>query len=359
MSPIIQNNGIVKPGALTPLDAVSVINGQGTPSDVTIPSAMETIRNLLAQLNDQLPALESPDPKISQEAMKDLQALTLNGLSLETLMDAIGSEERKTETKAGTATLKANAQARKAANDEKIKKLQEELEKAKAAKGLDTLLKVFKWIGIAVAAIGAVAMMAASGGAAAPIIIGAISLLLTADSIVQEATDGKAGFGPGFIAGKIAEACGADESTVQWIKFGVDLAVSIALMAGGIGAMAKAAGSGAQAVANAADKVSKMEKVAGMVTKASAITGAAVGVAQGATGIANAVNEKDIATLRADQKRMNAILERLAQANDLTVEHLKRTLERIEKLTEQVAEIVDGSVEANVALMTGHAPAMA
>ena len=87
MSPIIQNNGIVKPGALTPLDAVSVINGQGTPSDVTIPSAMETIMNLLAQLNDQLPALESPDPKISQEAMKDLQALTLNGLSLNAIPD--------------------------------------------------------------------------------------------------------------------------------------------------------------------------------------------------------------------------------------------------------------------------------
>ncbi|MBR5998126.1 MAG: type III secretion system translocon subunit SctE [Deltaproteobacteria bacterium] len=355
MSTPVQNNGTVNSAFPLTLEALDAAKGKGIASDVTIPGATETIRNLLAQLNDQLPALESPDPKLSQDAMKNLQALTLGGLSLETLMDAIGSEERKTETKAGTATLKANAQARKAANDEKIKKLQEELEKAKEGKTLDTLLKVFKWIGIAVAAIGAVAMIAASGGAAAPIILGLASLFLVADSVTQEATDGKVGFGPGFLAGKIAEACGADEETVQWVKFGVDLAASLALMAGGIGAM-RAAGSGAQIAANA---VGKAQQAARVTAQAASYAGAGVTIAQSATGIANAFNEKDIATLQADQKRMNAILERLAQANDLTVEHLKRTLERIEKLTEQVAEIVDGSVETNVALMTGQSPAMA
>ena len=136
MSTTVQNNGAVNPTFPFALEALDAAKGQGMPSDFTIPGAMETIRNLLTQLNDQLPVLESPDPKISQDAMKNLQALTLGGLSLETLMDAIGSEERKTETKAGTATLKANAQARKAANDEKIKKLHEDLEKAKESKGL-------------------------------------------------------------------------------------------------------------------------------------------------------------------------------------------------------------------------------
>jgi hypothetical protein len=359
MSTTVQNNGTVNSAFPLTLEALNAVNGRGTPSGVTIPGAMETIRNLLAQLNNQLPELESPDPKVSQEALKELRTLTLGGLSLETLMDAIGSEERKTETKAGTATLKANAEARKAANDEKIKKLQEELEKAKESSFLSGLLKVFKYVAMAVAVVGAVATIAASGGAAAPIILGAAALLLTADSITQEATDGKVGFGPGFIAGKIAEACGASEETAQWIKFGVDIADSIALMAGGAVAASKAVNAAAKAAEAAGDTLNKVQKVAGTIAKASAIAGAAAGVSQGATGIANAFNEKDIATLQADQKRMNAILERLALSNDLTTEHLKRTIERIEKILEQVAEIVDGSVETNIALMTGQSPAMA
>ena len=355
MSTTVQNNGAVNSAFPLTLEALDAAKEPGMPSDPTIPGAMETIRNLLAQLNDQLPALESPNAKASQEAMKELRTLTLGGLSLETLLDAVGNEERKTESKSGVATLKANAQERKAANDEKIKKLQEELEKAKKSDFLGGLLKVFKYVAMAVAVVGAVATIAASGGAAAPIILGVAALLLTADSITQEATDGKVGFGPGFIAGKIAKACGASEETAQWIQFGVDLTASIALMAGGAVAASKAVNTAAKA----ADAANKFQKIAGTVSKASAIAGAATGVAQGATGISNAFNEKDIASLQADQKRMNAILERLAQANDLTVEHLKRVLERVEETLQEVAEIVDGSVETNIALMTGQSPAMA
>ncbi len=355
MSTTIQNNGAVNPTFPSALGALDAAKGQGLPSGFTIPDVKETIRNLLAKLNDQLPELESPDPKVSKETIKELRTLTLGGLSLETLLDAVGNEERKTESKSGIATLKANAQERKAVNDEKIKKLQEELEKAKKSDTLGGLLKVFKYIAMAVAVVGAVATIAASGGAAAPIILGAAALLMTADSITQEATDGKVGFGPGFIAGKIAKACGTSEETARWIQFGVDIAASIALMAGGAVAASKAV----NAAAKAADTVNKFQKIAGSVSKASAMAGAAVGVAQGGTGIANAFNEKDIANIRADQKRLNALLERLAVSNDLTAEHLKRVLERVEETLQEVAEIVDGSVETNIALMTGQPPAMA
>lgn len=329
-----------------------------------VPGANETLDSLLNSFSDAaLPSLEKPAAHTAMAAGQTLGGLSLGGLSLETLLDAVGMEQRRTETKAGVANMEARAEERRQVNEEKLKQIQEEVDKAKSRGFLDGLLKAFKYIGMALAAIGSIAMiaagavgLAAGGSGAALIAVGAAALYMLTDSIIQEATDGKAGIGPGFIAGKIAEACGAGESAVQWIKFGVDMAASIALMIASFGA---ASGAAAGNVAKTASDGAQMAtKVAGMTAKIATIAGGVNTVAQSATSIASAVNERDISNLQAAQKRLQAILERIAQANELDLDHIKAMMQRSEDTLKQVAEIVEEGVSTNVAIMTG-APAMA
>lgn len=317
--------------------------------------SLNALRSFLAAGGDSLlPDLEEPSSKSSTTV--SLSGLTMSGLSLETLLDAVGFEQRRTETKAGMASLEARAQERAMANDEKLKSIQEQLEKAKSQSFLDGLLKAFKYIGMALAAIGSVAMiaagaagLAAGGSGAALIAVGVASLALLTSSIMEEASGGKAGFSLSFITGKIMEACGASDTAIQWTKFAVDLATTIVMTALTFGAgAASAVGKGSQTV----------QKVASWTARAATMAGGANTIAQSATSIASAVNEKDISYLQAQQKHLQAILERIAMANELDLEHLKEVMRRSEQTLQTVSDIVQESVEANVAILSGN-PAMA
>ena len=104
--------------------------------------SLNALRSFLAASGDSLlPDLEAPTSK--SNATVSLSALTMSGLSLETLLDAVGFEQRRTETKAGVASLEARAQERAMANEEKLKSIQEQLEKAKSQSFLNGLLKAF------------------------------------------------------------------------------------------------------------------------------------------------------------------------------------------------------------------------
>ena len=320
--------------------------------------SLNALRSFLAAGGDSLlPDLEEPSSKSSTTV--SLSGLTMSGLSLETLLDAVGFEQRRTETKAGMASLEARAQERAMANDEKLKSIQEQLEKAKSQSFLDGLLKAFKYIGMALAAIGSVGL-AAGGSGAALIAVGAASLALLTSSIMEEASGGKAGFSLSFITGKIMEACGASDTAIQWTKFAVDLATTIALTALTFGAgAAGAAGKVAQtATKTVSDTAQTFQKAASWTARVATMAGGANTIAQSATSIASAVNEKDISYLQAQQKHLQAILERIAMANELDLEHLKEVMRRSEQTLQTVSDIVQESVQANVAILSGN-PAMA
>lgn len=341
-------------GALLQLAATQ--QGSTKSPDVKdLEESLNALRSFLAAGGDSLlPDLEEPSSKSGTTV--SLSALTMSGLSLETLLDAVGFEQRRTETRAGVASLEARAQERAMANEEKLKSIQEQLEKAKSQSFLDGLLKAFKYIGMALAAIGSVAMiaagavgLAAGGSGAALIAVGVASLALLTSSIMEEASGGKAGFSPAFIIGKIMEACGAGDTAIQWTKFAVDLATTIVLAACTFGAgAAGAAGKAAQTI----------QKAASWTARAATMAGGANTIAQSATTIASAVNEKDISFLQAQQKRLQAILERIAMANELDVEHIKEMMRRSEQTLQTVSDIVQESVQANVAILSGN-PAMA
>lgn len=326
-----------------------------------VPGAGETLDSLLNKFSDAtLPTLEKPATTDTSKAC----GLTMGGLSLETLMDAVGAEQRRTETKAGIANMEARAQERADANAEKIKQVQEEVDKAKSGGFLDGLLKAFKYIGMALAAIGSVAMMvaggvacAAGGAGVALIAVGAVSMALLVSSITEEATGGEAGFSPAFAVGKIMEACGASEAAVTWTKFAVDLATSLALVVASCGA---SAGSAVGNVGQAAAKgtANTIQSVASMTGRVATIAGGVNTIAQSSTSIASAVNERDMSFLQAERKRLDALLQRIANANNMDMDHIKAMMERSEAVLQQVSDIVQQGADTNTALLAG-APAMA
>ena len=363
--------------ALTQL-AAAQLQGQGL---TTVPGTEESVKKLLesvsAAFSSLLPELEEPTTEGksgTKSSSSFLGGLSMGGLSLETLMDAVGFEQRRTETKAGISSLEAHAQERASANEEKIKSIQEQLEKSKSQGFLDGLLKAFKYIGMALAAIGSVAMiaagavgLAAGGSGVALIAVGVATMALLASSITEEATDGKAGFSPAFITGKIMEACGASESAITWTKFAVDLATSIALIAcsfgagaaGSVGKVAQTATKTASDVAKAtSDTLQTAQKVAGAAARAAAAAGSLNTIAQSATSIVSAENQKDISFLQAQQKRLEAILERISMANELDVEHIKEMMQRSEQTLQTVSDFVQEGAQANAAILSG-SPAMA
>ena len=340
------------------LQLAATQQGTGNTLDVKdLEESLSALRAFLAASGDSLlPDLEAPSSKSSTVS---LSGLTMSGLSLETLLDAVGFEQRRTETKAGVASLEARAQERAIANDEKLKSVQEQLEKAKSQSFLNGLLKAFKIIGMVLAAIGSVGL-AAGGSGAALIAVGVASLALLTSSIMEEASGGKAGFSPSFIIGKIMDACGASDTAIQWTKFAVDLATTIAMTALTFGAgAAGAAGKVAQTATKAvSDTAQTIQKAASWTARVATMAGGGNTVAQSATTIASASNEKDISFLQAQQKRLQAILERIAMANDLDVEHIKEMMQRSEQTLRTVSDIVQESVQANVAILSGN-PAMA
>lgn len=364
----------------TPLpDMKTPITGNSQSTPPLIPGAGESAATYGGTGPATLPDLELPTV-----------TLTMGGLSLESLLEAVGFEQRRTETRAGIASMEAHAQERAMANEEKLQSIQEQLEKSRSRGFLDGLLKAFKYIGMALAAVASVAMIAvgaagaaAGGSGVALIALGVASMALLVSSITEEATGGKAGFSPGFIIGKIMEACGASESAVAWTKMAVDLACTIALTVasfgvgavGGAGKAARTAGSaastaastaasakGAAAAADVAAATAKaaqtVKHVAGIVARATSAMSAGMGMMQAGTGIASAVNERDMSYLKAQQKRLEAILEKIALANELDMEHLKEMLRRTEQTLQTVSEIVQEGVQTNTAIMTGN-PAMA
>lgn len=84
--------------------------------------------------------------------------------------------------------------------------------------------------------------------------------------------------------------------------------------------------------------------------------GGANTIAQSATSIASAVNEKDISFLQAQQKRLEAILEKIAMANELDIEHIKQMMQRSEQTLQTVSDIVQECAQTNTAVLAATPP---
>lgn len=295
-------------------------------------------------------APELPPPKMEEVAAyltqhPELAAPLLSaGLALEVLMEALGSEERKTAVKTSTETLKAKAAERKEINDKQLGEIKERLEKMRSQSVLNGFLKAFKIIGAIFGAIAAAATIVAGALTANPLLIagGAVTAVLAVDSLVGAASDGKYGIAQGVAAG--LKAMGVDEKTAQWIGFGFTMALAIT------GAALSLGGAAASAPATA---ISALEKATKVVSVATQILSAANTIAGGGVGIAAAVNQYDIEKSRVTSKELEAILARLQEATEVEQEFLKTVMKKFEDLLAKVGELVQANNETQAAILGG------
>jgi hypothetical protein len=287
------------------------------------------------------------------ELPKLVAPIFAGNLSLEELVKAVGMETRQVAAKTGLETLKAKAAEREEANQKKIEEIQTQLEKLRKQKKLSPFLKAFKWIGIALGAIAAVATAAIGAITANPLLIAgaAIMVAMTINSIVNEATDGKYSIGAGVAA--LAKECGASEEAAQWIGMGVEIVITFVGAAFSFGAGATAS------AAKAAETAGKVAQIIAKVSQFAALASGINTIAQGGVGIYDAILTNGITKSKAAQKDLEAILTRIVEAQEIETKFLETIMKRAEELLASVQEIVQANTEAQTAILANQPPAVA
>ncbi|MCR5814068.1 MAG: type III secretion system translocon subunit SctE [Desulfovibrio sp.] len=323
-----------------------------SPGEITA----ETLEKLQAELNklassgDTIPPDSDGNTTLSFTELPQLEMPKLaagSSVALDLLLDLIDEKSRDTEVKAGISSIKANASVREAKNQEKIDKIQEQIDKLKNASFWDKLGNVFKYIGMAVAAIACVAMIATGVGGA----LGVAGLVLLSVSLANQILDtvGEAVSGQGWSLtsgiAKLAGLMGASKDVQQYLKLGLDLAISIAALICTLGA-------------SSGSTINTASKAITIARKCATVAQGVTSIASSGAEIASGVNVYDAEVSRADQKRLQAILEQIQMINDLVNEHLKAVLEQAQKNTEVVTDIVKQNADTQTAILTngGAAP---
>lgn len=284
----------------------------------------------------------------------------IGGLSLETLVQAVGMDERATATKAGTESLKARAQEREEINAKKMEEIQKNLETMRSKSTLSGFLKAFKIIGMILGAVATAATLALGAVTGNPLLIAAGVVLtgMMVNSILSEATDGKVSISAGVA--KIAKACGASEETAQWIGFGVELGITVIGCALSLGAgFSAGAAKAVETAAKAGEMAKKVIEIVNITNKVTVLANSVNAVGQGTAQGVDAYYDYKITNSQADQKELAAILERIQQAIAMEQDFMEAIMERANELMGDVGEIVQQNAEAQTALLTGSSPAMA
>lgn len=280
----------------------------------------------------------------------------VGGMSLDSLMSAIGNEVRRQACKDGVNSLELKAQQQKEVNDKQLEQLAKQLEEMKAKKVLDGFMKAFKIIGMIVGAIASVATIAAGVLTSNPLLVvaGCIGLAMTLDSVLSMATDGKVCMMAGFT--ELGKLMGMDEETAKWFAFGMQMAVMVVAIAVSLGAgLASTSASAANVSSQAAQRAIDVTVMAQKVLN---FTSAGLSVAQGGTTIAGAVVDYNVAKTKITAKELEAILERIREAIEADRKLVENEMERVNELMGKVAEIVEGCAQTQTAILTT-TPAMA
>lgn len=314
------------------IDFASLLSKLGVMSDGTV----------VPPANDGKPGANSTElPVLPKPALA-----AGSSLALEILMEAIGAEVQRSEIKAGMAGVKANNAQREAANKEKLAKIEEQIKKLESASIWDKIGNVFKYIGMALAAVACVAMIATGVGSAAGVaglVLIGLSLANSVLDAIGQAVDGQ-GWGLTSWAGKLIEKLTGSQEAGMWVKLGLDVAISIAALICTLGASSGSlAGQGAE----------KVNQIAQLVNKITTIAKTTVDVASAGSKIASSVYTKDAEYARAAQKRLQAILENMQLLNDVITQHMKTVVEDSQKVANTVNEIVKENAQTQTAILTG------
>lgn len=282
--------------------------------------------------------------------------LSSSTLSLETLLGAIGDGVRRQACRDGVASLELKAEQQAEVNEKELQEIADRLEEMKKKSVLNGFLKAFKIIGAIVGAIASVASIAAGALTGNPLLIaaGTVGLVMTVDSVVSLASDGKYSIAAGFT--ELGKKMGMSDDAAQWFGFAMNMTIMLASVALSFGAgFASSAGSLANVGTQATQKAAEITSMASKLTN---IASGTVNVATGSATIAGAVMDYNISQSQADSKELEAILERLREAIKMDKDLVEAEMERANDLMTKVREIVGECTETQSAIL-GVAPTMA
>ncbi len=314
-------------GTITGAEAENLASSVAKVLGVNIPdSQLKVIGSVLSEV----PTLKGPA----------ISGSTLSILSMdeESVMQMLGMENTQAMKNNGIANIKAKHAMRAQQNQKIIDNMSEQIEKMKNQSFWDKLCKAFKIIagvvGIAAGVVGAVF----SGGSSLAITAVVLGTLMSAETIVSAATDGKVGLGA---------ACTKmfGEKAGPWVAMGITVALTVVTLGTGIAGSVKVAEKSAEAVSKAAT----IAKLATQISQACAQFGGA------AAGVGSTLNRYSLEMSKADQKELEALMNKLRAAIELETKFLEEVMEKEKNMITSVKNVVDSCTAATTAIATGQA----
>ena len=299
-------------------------------------------------------------PPSGQALQSELDAMELpdlppamGGLSLDTLLSAIADEERRNGIQSAVDSLETHADAVDAENAKKLEEIKKQLDEMKNQSFWQKFCKVFQIIGMIVGAIASAATIVAGALTANPALIaaGVVGAVMTVDSIMSVASDGKVSIAAGFTA--LGKACGMSDETAKWFGFGMNMALVVAGIAVSFGAASgTSAASAGTKVIDAGAKAAKAVNLMNTVSTFSNYGSAATGIGQSIGNAALAVVNYNISKIEAKKVDIDAILENLRNNIKMNEDLIEEEMKAADALMTDVKEIVEDCNQTAAAILT-------
>ncbi len=273
-------------------------------------------------------------------------------LSLETRVRAVSAESRKNGPTPAIDSLDANAGRQEIGGEQRLSEIQKQLEAQDKQSIWDKFVKAFKIIGAIFGAIASVATIALGAATGNPLLIagGVMSAVMTIDSIVSTASDGKYSLATGFT--ELGKAMGMSDSTAQWFGFGLNLAVMLA------GTVVGFAGAGVASSAKIAESASSAVLMTARASTVANIGEGVSGIGTSITEAGSAVAQKAAADAQANVVDIDAILEKLRASQESNEKFVELSLQTLQALMGAVKEIVSECADTTTTILAG-SPSMA
>ncbi|MDR1111012.1 MAG: type III secretion system translocon subunit SctE [Deltaproteobacteria bacterium] len=310
-------------------------------------SGLKTTENLdfLEYINNYL--------NVSGDASKPTLAPPVRGgLSLEVLAKALGNEEREVSVKNGLSTLEDRKKAIKENFEKKMDEIKERMEKLEEQNNLSPFMKIFKWVGVVMGAVAAVATTAIgiATGNLVLVVAGLTMAALAIDSIVSTASDGEYSLAVGISKG--LQEAGVSEKDAnmagQFIIMGIGLVAACATL--GVGMFGW--GSGAANTATTVAGMTMTEIGQAASTLATGVSGVNM-ILTGSFGIYNAVLQDDIAQTFANTKDLEAILAKIQAAMEVEKGFLEAVMKKYQAISEKVMGLIQDSSQTQIEILAG------
>lgn len=341
---------------------VDSINSTSLSSTYGTEATSETIATNASQsatTNSVMDSTSGTSSSDSTSTDSDLPVLTtpittstgFSGLSLESLVTAIGNTESKQACAEGVDRMERRADKINENNQLILEEMADNLETMKKQDKLNGFMKAFQWIGAVlgtVASIGSIVVGCMTGNGLL-IAGGIMGVGMAIDSMVSLATDGEKSLAQALAKG--FEKAGMSEDAAYWLSFAINTAITLTTIGLSMGGAIKGAAKGVDATRQILAMANKIQCGVQIVSSLNTI-------ATGASSIASSTFTYQLAKSQAEQVDIQAILEQIKMAQEFEEAMIQAQMERSNDLVASVNDIVAESNSTAMTIMAS-APTMA